>query len=58
LAEGRLEAKKGPALMPGRCFPPPWSVDDPDTKLERQCSIVRDQAYTENPAETMREKPA
>ena len=25
-----------------RRFPPPWSVDDPDPKLERQCFIVRD----------------
>jgi hypothetical protein len=23
-------------------FPPPWSVEDPDPKLERQCFIVRD----------------
>jgi hypothetical protein len=25
-----------------RRFPPPWSVDDPDPKLDRQCFIVRD----------------
>jgi hypothetical protein len=25
-----------------RRFPPPWSVEDPDPKLERQCFIVRD----------------
>jgi hypothetical protein len=25
-----------------RRFPPPWSVDDPDPQLERQCFIVRD----------------
>jgi hypothetical protein len=28
--------------MPERRFPPPWSVEDPDPKLERQCYIVRD----------------
>jgi hypothetical protein len=28
--------------MPQRCFPPPWSVDDPDTKLSQDCFIVRD----------------
>ena len=25
-----------------RRFPPPWSVDDPDTKLGQDCYIVRD----------------
>ena len=25
-----------------RHFPPPWSVDDPDTKLGQDCYIVRD----------------
>jgi hypothetical protein len=25
-----------------RRFPPPWSVDDPDTKLGQSCFIVRD----------------
>jgi hypothetical protein len=25
-----------------RLFPPPWSVDDPDPKLDRPCFIVRD----------------
>ncbi len=25
-----------------RHFPPPWSVDDPDTKLGQDCFIVRD----------------
>ena len=25
-----------------RRFPPPWSVDDPDPQLERQCFIIRD----------------
>jgi hypothetical protein len=25
-----------------RRFPPLWSVEDPDPKLERQCYIVRD----------------
>ena len=25
-----------------RLFPPPWSVDDPEAKHDRQCSIVRD----------------
>ena len=24
-----------------RCFPPPWSVEEPDPKLDRQCFIVR-----------------
>jgi hypothetical protein len=28
--------------MPRRRFPPPWSVDDPDTKLGQDCFIVRD----------------
>jgi hypothetical protein len=23
-------------------FPPPWSVDEPNLKLDRHCSIVRD----------------
>jgi hypothetical protein len=25
-----------------RRFPPPWSVDEPDPKLDRHCYIVRD----------------
>jgi hypothetical protein len=25
-----------------RRFPPPWSIEDPDPQLERQCFIVRD----------------
>jgi hypothetical protein len=25
-----------------RRFPPPWSVDDPDSKLGQDCFIVRD----------------
>ena len=25
-----------------RRFPPPWAVDDPDTKLGQDCFIVRD----------------
>jgi hypothetical protein len=25
-----------------RRFPPPWSVEDPDPQLGRQCFIVRD----------------
>ena len=29
------------ALMPRR-FPPPWSVEEPDPKLDRQYYIVRD----------------
>jgi hypothetical protein len=29
------------AVLPRR-FPPPWSVDDPDTKLGQDCFIVRD----------------
>ena len=28
--------------MPERHFPPPWSVEEPDPKLDRQCFIVRD----------------
>jgi hypothetical protein len=28
--------------MTARRFPPPWSVEDPDPKLDRQCFIVRD----------------
>jgi hypothetical protein len=30
-------------LMPEpRRFPSPWSVEEPDSKLDRQCFIVRD----------------
>ena len=25
-----------------RRFPPPWSAEEPDPKLDRQCFIVRD----------------
>jgi hypothetical protein len=28
--------------MPDRRFPPPWSVEDPDPKLGRQCFIIPD----------------
>jgi len=28
--------------MAPRRFPPPWSVDDPEPKLGRNCFIVRD----------------
>ena len=28
--------------MTARRFPPPWSVEQPDPKLERQCYIIRD----------------
>ena len=28
--------------MPERRFPPPWSVDEADSKLDRRCFIVRD----------------
>jgi hypothetical protein len=28
--------------MSSRRFPPPWSVEEPDPKLDRQCFIVRD----------------
>jgi hypothetical protein len=31
----------GLALM-SRRFPPPWSVEEPDPKLDRQCIIVRE----------------
>jgi hypothetical protein len=34
-------ASLGLVVMPRR-FPPPWSVEDPDPKLGRQCFIVRD----------------
>jgi predicted ATPase len=27
--------------MTERRFPPPWSVDDPETKLSQDCFIVR-----------------
>ena len=30
------------AMTEPRRFPPPWSVEDPDPKVERQCFIVRD----------------
>jgi len=30
------------AGMPSRRFPPPWSVDEADSKLDRRCFIVRD----------------
>jgi hypothetical protein len=25
-----------------RRFPPPWSVEEPDSKLDRRCFVVRD----------------
>ena len=28
--------------MPQRRFPPPWSVDEANSKLDRRCFIVRD----------------
>jgi hypothetical protein len=28
--------------MSARRFPPPWSIDGPDTKLGQDCFIVRD----------------
>jgi hypothetical protein len=28
--------------MPQHRFPPPWSVEEPDPKLGRQCYIVHD----------------
>jgi len=28
-------------VLPHR-LPPPWSVDDPDTKLGQECYIIRD----------------
>jgi hypothetical protein len=34
-------APLGLVVMPCR-FPPPWSVENPNPKLERQCFIVRD----------------
>ncbi len=32
--------------MPERRFPPPWSADDPETKLGQDCFIVRDATVT------------
>jgi hypothetical protein len=34
-------ADLGLALM-SRRFPPPWTVDEADSKLDRRCFIVRD----------------
>ena len=28
--------------MSSRRFPPPWSVEEPDPKLDRRCFVVRD----------------
>jgi hypothetical protein len=28
--------------MTTRRFPPPWTAEEPDPKLDRQCFIVRD----------------
>jgi hypothetical protein len=28
--------------VPSRRFPPPWSVDEADSTLDRRCFIVRD----------------
>jgi hypothetical protein len=28
--------------VPSRRFPPPWSVDEGDSTLDRRCFIVRD----------------
>jgi hypothetical protein len=37
------ERKRYLCLVPEpRRFPPPWSVDDPDTKLGQDCYVVRD----------------
>jgi hypothetical protein len=30
------------AEMTARRFPPPWTVEEPDQKLDRRCFIVRD----------------
>jgi hypothetical protein len=35
----------GAFAMPERRFPPPWSVEDPDPQLERQCFIIRDHSH-------------
>jgi hypothetical protein len=29
-------------MPPARRLPPPWSVEEPDPKLDRRCFIVRD----------------
>jgi hypothetical protein len=33
-------------MTSARRFPPPWSVEEPDSRLQQQCFIVRD-AYFE-----------
>ena len=35
-------ADLGDLALMSRRFPPPWSVEELDPKLERQCFIVRD----------------
>jgi len=35
-------AASAATVMIDRRFPPPWSVDDPDTKLGQTCYVVRD----------------
>jgi len=32
----------GLSVVPERRFPPPWSAEEPDPKLDQQCFIVRD----------------
>jgi hypothetical protein len=38
----RLVAQSSGLVKGSRHFPPPWSVDEPDTKLDQDCYIVRD----------------
>ncbi len=37
-----LWSQRGYPSVPDRRFPPPWSAEEPDPKLDRQCFIVRD----------------
>ena len=38
--------------MPEHRFPPPWSVDEADSKLDRRCFIVRDVMGRRSPSST------
>jgi len=40
--------------MPQRRFPPPWSVDEADSKLDRRCFIVRDATGRRSPTSISR----
>lgn len=39
---GAQHHRQAGALMPQRRFPTPWSVEEPDPKLDQRCFIVRD----------------